>query len=47
MSIMKLRDDDQWQSTGQDRKWSQDVLKTPAKWIFEEFLIYVILTGRF
>lgn len=41
MSIMKLRDDDQWQSTGQHRKWSQDVLKTPAKCIFEEYLTYV------
>lgn len=35
---MKLKDDDQWQSTGQDTTWSQDVLKTPAKCTLQEFL---------
>lgn len=40
-SFMKLKDDDQWQSTGQDTTWSQDVLKTPAKCILREFLTHV------
>lgn len=35
---MKVEDDDQWQSTGQDRTWAQDALETPAKCILQEFL---------
>lgn len=38
---MKLKDDDQWQPTGQDTTWLQDVLKTPTKCILQEFLAYV------